>query len=143
MNAPNILLVMVDQLNGTLFPDGPADWLHVPNLKKLAAKSTRFANTYSGSPLCARQSGPASGGLRSLASGWLFSLGLPAAATRVRALYAQPHGFEYSGGIPVISTGRVMLFLAQNIPAHCPTGGFAAERRGMKLPRSGPDPAQS
>jgi choline-sulfatase len=50
---PNILIFMVDQLNGTLFPDGPADWLHAPNLKKLAARSTRFANTYTASPLCA------------------------------------------------------------------------------------------
>lgn len=53
MTKPNILIFMVDQLNGTLFPDGPADWLHAPNLKKLAAKSTRFANTYTASPLCA------------------------------------------------------------------------------------------
>ncbi|WP_404402139.1 choline-sulfatase [Pelagibacterium halotolerans] len=50
---PNILVFMVDQLNGTLFPDGPADWLHAPNLKALAERSTRFANTYTGSPLCA------------------------------------------------------------------------------------------
>ena len=50
---PNILIFMVDQLNGTLFPDGPADWLHAPNLKALAARSTRFANAYTGSPLCA------------------------------------------------------------------------------------------
>lgn len=50
---PNILVLMVDQLNGTLFPDGPAEWLHTPNLKKLAAESTRFANTYTASPLCA------------------------------------------------------------------------------------------
>lgn len=50
---PNILVLMVDQLNGTLFPDGPADFLHTPNLKKLAARSTRFKNTYTGSPLCA------------------------------------------------------------------------------------------
>ncbi|OXS99023.1 choline-sulfatase [Notoacmeibacter marinus] len=49
----NILILMVDQLNGTLFPDGPADWLHAPNLKTLAARSTRFANAYTGSPLCA------------------------------------------------------------------------------------------
>ena len=49
----NILILMVDQLNGTLFPDGPADWLHAPNLKALAARSTRFANAYTGSPLCA------------------------------------------------------------------------------------------
>ena len=53
MTQPNILILMVDQLNGTLFPDGPADWLHAPNLKKLAARSTRFANAYTGSPLCA------------------------------------------------------------------------------------------
>lgn len=50
---PNILVLMVDQLNGTLFPDGPADWLHTPNLKALAQRSVRFANTYTASPLCA------------------------------------------------------------------------------------------
>ena len=53
MTQPNILILMVDQLNGTLFPDGPADWLHAPNLKKLAARSTRFRNCYTASPLCA------------------------------------------------------------------------------------------
>ena len=53
MSRPNILIFMVDQLNGTLFPDGPADWLHAPNLKALAARSTRFANAYTASPLCA------------------------------------------------------------------------------------------
>jgi choline-sulfatase len=53
MTKPNILIIMVDQLNGTLFPDGPADWLHAPNLKALAAKSTRFKNAYTASPLCA------------------------------------------------------------------------------------------
>ncbi|WP_102225061.1 choline-sulfatase [Acidimangrovimonas sediminis] len=52
-DRPNILILMVDQLNGTLFPDGPADWLHAPNLKALAERSVRFANTYTGSPLCA------------------------------------------------------------------------------------------
>jgi len=53
MSQPNILIFMVDQLNGTLFQDGPADWLHTPNLKKLAARSTRFKNAYTASPLCA------------------------------------------------------------------------------------------
>lgn len=53
MSRPNILIVMVDQLNGTLFPDGPADWLHAPTLKALAARSARFAKTYTASPLCA------------------------------------------------------------------------------------------
>jgi choline-sulfatase len=44
---------MVDQLNGTFFQDGPADFLHAPNLKALAARSARFANNYTASPLCA------------------------------------------------------------------------------------------
>ncbi|MGN6548620.1 MAG: choline-sulfatase [Pararhizobium sp.] len=50
---PNILIIMVDQLNGTLFPDGPAEWLHAPNLKALAERSVRFANNSPASPLCA------------------------------------------------------------------------------------------
>ncbi|OOY21429.1 choline-sulfatase [Thioclava sp. DLFJ5-1] len=50
---PNILILMVDQLNGTLFPDGPAEWLHTPNVRKLAERSVRFENAYTGSPLCA------------------------------------------------------------------------------------------
>ncbi len=53
MTQPNILILMVDQLNGTLFPDGPADWLHAPHLKALAERSTRFKNAYTASPLCA------------------------------------------------------------------------------------------
>ncbi|MBD1547159.1 choline-sulfatase [Roseibium aggregatum] len=52
-HAKNILVLMVDQLNGTLFPDGPAGFLHAPNLKKLAARSARFRNAYTASPLCA------------------------------------------------------------------------------------------
>jgi choline-sulfatase len=50
---PNLLILMVDQLNGTLFPDGPAPWLHTPNLRRLAERSVRFANSYTASPLCA------------------------------------------------------------------------------------------
>lgn len=50
--SPNILIVMADQLSGVLFPDGPADFLHVPHLRRLAERSTRFANAYTASPLC-------------------------------------------------------------------------------------------
>ncbi|MBS9719839.1 choline-sulfatase [Tianweitania sp. BSSL-BM11] len=53
MSRPNILIIMVDQLNGKFFPDGPADFLHAPNLKALAARSARFRNNYTASPLCA------------------------------------------------------------------------------------------
>ena len=44
MPRPNILVLMVDQLTGTLFPDGPAPFLHAPNLRALAARSVRFQN---------------------------------------------------------------------------------------------------
>ncbi|MEX6505990.1 choline-sulfatase [Jiella sp. M17.18] len=53
MARPNFLIIMVDQANGTLFPDGPADFLHMPHLKRLAQRSTRFRNSYTASPLCA------------------------------------------------------------------------------------------
>ncbi len=50
---PNILILMVDQLAGTFFPDGPAPFLHAPHLKALAARSIRFRDCYAASPLCA------------------------------------------------------------------------------------------
>jgi choline-sulfatase len=50
---PNILIIMVDQLSGTLFPNGPAHFLHVPHLRRLYAEGVAFANTYCASPLCA------------------------------------------------------------------------------------------
>ncbi|CAN5798246.1 choline-sulfatase [soil metagenome] len=53
MKRPNILVLMADQLTGTLFPDGPADWLHVPHLRALAGRARRFARCYTASPLCA------------------------------------------------------------------------------------------
>ena len=53
MSRPNILILMVDQLTGTLFPDGPAPFLHAPNLARLAARSQRFSRAYTASPLCA------------------------------------------------------------------------------------------
>ncbi|SER44769.1 choline-sulfatase [Vreelandella subterranea] len=53
MTKPNVLVLMADQLNGTLFKDGPADFLHAPNLKKLAKRSVNFNNAYTPSYLCA------------------------------------------------------------------------------------------
>ncbi|MGP9766124.1 choline-sulfatase [Halomonas sp. AOP13-D3-9] len=53
MTKPNILVLMADQVNGTLFDDGPADFLHMPHLKALAKRSVRFRNAYTPSYLCA------------------------------------------------------------------------------------------
>ena len=48
----NILILMVDQLSGGFFRDGPADFLHAPALKKLSKNGVNFDNTYCASPLC-------------------------------------------------------------------------------------------
>ena len=53
MTRLNVLVIAVDQLAGTFFPDGPAEFLHVPHLQRLAERSARFANAYTASPLCA------------------------------------------------------------------------------------------
>ncbi len=52
-DSPNILILMTDQMTGTLFADGPASFLHTPALNQIAANATRFTNTYCASPLCA------------------------------------------------------------------------------------------
>ena len=39
---PNILVLMVDQLSGEFFPNGPADFLHAPTLKKLSENGVNF-----------------------------------------------------------------------------------------------------
>lgn len=53
MNArPNILIIMVDQLSGSLFPEGPAAFLKVPHLRKLSKGAVNFSRSYCPSPLC-------------------------------------------------------------------------------------------
>ncbi|GAB4230654.1 MAG: choline-sulfatase [Kiloniellaceae bacterium] len=49
---PNFLILMVDQMAGTLCPDGPAGFLRTPHLEALAGGALRFANCYTPSPLC-------------------------------------------------------------------------------------------
>jgi len=49
---PNFLILMVDQLTGTFWEDGPAPFLQVPNLRALHKRSVNFSNAYSPSPLC-------------------------------------------------------------------------------------------
>jgi choline-sulfatase len=50
---PNILILMVDQFAGPLYPDGPAAGLVAPHLSALAERSFRFSTCYTASPLCA------------------------------------------------------------------------------------------
>ncbi len=49
---PNFLILMVDQLSGLFFDQGPAEFLHVPNLRRLYDQGVNFSNAYCASPLC-------------------------------------------------------------------------------------------
>ncbi len=51
-NRPNFLIFMLDQLSGTLFADGPAEFLKVPNLRRLSDEAVNFSASYCASPLC-------------------------------------------------------------------------------------------
>ena len=50
-SRPNLLVLMVDQLNGTFFPDGPADFLHAPHLEALGQRAGGVAQNKTPSPL--------------------------------------------------------------------------------------------
>ena len=51
-DRPNFLILMVDQLTGTFWEDGPADFLDVPHLRALHERSVNFSSCYTPSPLC-------------------------------------------------------------------------------------------
>lgn len=63
MQKPNFLILMVDQLTGTFWSDGPAEFLQVPNLRALHLRSVNFSNAYSPSPLCTPARGSFMSGL--------------------------------------------------------------------------------
>ena len=49
----NLLVLMVDQLAGTLMAGGPASWIPAPHLQALHDRSVRFEAAYCASLLCA------------------------------------------------------------------------------------------
>jgi choline-sulfatase len=51
-NRPNFLIFMVDQLSGTLFAEGPPEFLQAPNLRRLSEAAVNFSASYCASPLC-------------------------------------------------------------------------------------------
>ncbi|MEK9569989.1 MAG: choline-sulfatase, partial [Paracoccaceae bacterium] len=53
MTKPSILIIMIDQLNGTLFDHCPKSFFHAPHLKNLDENSVCFPTCYTASPLCA------------------------------------------------------------------------------------------
>jgi choline-sulfatase len=53
MTKPSILIIMLDQLNDTLFDHGPKSFFHAPHLKNLDENSVCFPTCYTTSRVCA------------------------------------------------------------------------------------------
>ena len=53
VSAPNILFIAVDDMNDWIGPLGGLEIAKTPNLDRLAAESTTFANAHCASPACA------------------------------------------------------------------------------------------
>jgi choline-sulfatase len=51
-DRPNILILMVDQLTGIFWTEGPAAFLDVPHLRALHERSVNCSSCYTPSPLC-------------------------------------------------------------------------------------------
>ncbi|QYY36772.1 sulfatase-like hydrolase/transferase [Ruficoccus sp. ZRK36] len=49
---PNIIFMMADQLRWDFLGYAGADFIHTPNIDRLAAQSTRYSRAYSQHPLC-------------------------------------------------------------------------------------------
>ena len=52
-NKPNILLILTDQHRFDYMHCSGAEWLHTPNMDRLAAEGTRFTHCYTNAPICA------------------------------------------------------------------------------------------
>lgn len=91
---PNFLIFMVDQLAGTFFPDGPAAFLHVPHLRRLAEGGVRFASTYAASPLCAPSRASFMSGLRPSRTGVFDNAAEFASATPTFAHHLRRAGYR-------------------------------------------------
>jgi choline-sulfatase len=51
-DRPNFLIFMLDQLSGTLLANGPAEFVKLPNLRRLSEEAVNFSASYCASPLC-------------------------------------------------------------------------------------------
>ncbi len=91
---PNFLILMVDQMTGTLCPDGPAGFLQTPHLKTLAEDALRFSNCYTPSPLCLPSRGSFMSGLLPSRTGVYDNASEVAASLPTFAHYLRRAGYR-------------------------------------------------
>ena len=51
-SKPNILFIMADQIRWDAVGCNGADWMHTPNLDRLARSGINFPNAFSPNPIC-------------------------------------------------------------------------------------------
>ena len=94
MSQPNILILMVDQMAGTLLDDDIIDSLHIPNIRKLIRSGVKFDNAYSSSPLCTPARGSFMTGLLPSSSGIYDNAAEFKATTPSFAHYLRDLGYQ-------------------------------------------------
>lgn len=96
---PNVLLILVDDLKPSFGAYGE-EWVHSPNLDRLAARGMRFENAYCNQAVCAPSRNNLMIGSRSTSTG-VYSLGMhfrkavPEAVTLPQ--YFKNHGYHSAG----------------------------------------------
>ncbi len=99
IGQPNVLLILVDDLKPSLGTYGD-DWVHSPNLDRLAARGLRFDRAYCNQAVCAPSRNSLLTSARSTSLG-IYSLGrnfrkaVPDAVTMPQ--YFQQHGYHTAG----------------------------------------------
>ncbi|MEM7082100.1 MAG: choline-sulfatase [Pseudomonadota bacterium] len=96
MTQRNILILMVDQMAGTLLDEPLIDAVHMPNIRALMKTGVTFTQAYSSSPLCTPARGSFMTGMLPSRNGIFDNAAEFTAATPTYAHYLRASGYHTS-----------------------------------------------
>lgn len=121
-DRPNVLIVMVDDLPFNFVSLYPGGRVHTPNMERLAARGTFFAQAYNDAPVCCASRTALLTGVRSSRSGVYYnSQAYRRASTFIAKVTTLP-GLFLRNGYLTIGYGKVAhnTFLADDIGDYTP-----------------------